>query len=73
MAKKFPKLGTIIKKYHQHAMTGIALPLTISKSGRNAGYATGPRGKKYLLARDPYDANKIWIMDPGKNHSLGWI
>ena len=72
MAKKFPKLGTVIRSYHQHAMTGIRLPLTITKSGKNAGYAEGPGGKRYLLARDPREPNKIWISMRG-NKSLGWI
>jgi hypothetical protein len=70
--KKFPKLGTVINSYHQHAMTGIALPLTVTKSGKNAGYATGPRGKRYLLARDPHNPHKIWISMRG-NRDLGWI
>ena len=72
MAKKFPKIGTVIKTYHQHAMTKVALPLVVTKSGKNAGYAEGPRGKRYLLARDPHDSNKIWIGMRG-NRDLGWL
>jgi hypothetical protein len=70
--KKVPELGVVIKSYHQHAITKIALPLTVTKSGKNTGYATGPRGKRYLLVRDPHNTNKIWISMRG-NQNLGWI
>lgn len=69
LTKRFRERKTI-QTYTPTATKELAMPLTITKMGKAAGFASGPRGRVILFAVDPYDSKKVWLMSGGSTY--GW-